>query len=61
MVQVMTACLAILGSIVVYVLSKAFLDPLYELRKSIGDVRFNLTFHGATIHTPAARRVKERT
>ena len=55
MAQLMTACLAILGSIVVLFLSKAFLDPLYELRKSIGEVRFNLALHAATIHTPAGR------
>lgn len=54
-----TACLAIFSSIVVYVfgqlLSKSFLDPMYELRKVIGEVRFNLALHAATIHTPAAR------
>jgi hypothetical protein len=59
MAQLTTTGLTILGSIVVYIfaqfLSKTFFDPLYELRKSIGDVRFNLAFHGATIHTPAAR------
>ena len=55
MVQLVTASLAIFGSILVLFLSKAFLDPLYELRKSIGEVRFNPAFHGATIHTPAAR------
>jgi hypothetical protein len=54
-----TACIAIFSSILVYVfgqlLSKIFLDPLYELRKAIGEVRFNLAIHGATIHTPEAR------
>lgn len=55
MAQLVTASLAIFGSIFVLFLSKAFLDPLYELRKSIGEVRFTLAFHGATIHTPAGR------
>ena len=55
MAQLVTASLAIFGSIFVLFLSKAFFDPLYELRKSIGEVRFNLAFHGATIHTPEAR------
>jgi len=55
MAQLVTASLAIFGSIVVLFLSKVFLDPLYELRRSIGEVRFNLAFHGMTIHTPAAR------
>jgi hypothetical protein len=48
-----------LGGIVVYVigqlLSKFLLEPLYELRKAIGEVRFNLSFHAPTIHTPIGR------
>ena len=44
--------------IIVYIVAqslwKTFFDPLYELRKSIGEVGFNLAFHGATIHTPEA-------
>jgi hypothetical protein len=59
MAQLVTTGLAIFGSISVYIcgqlLSKTFLDPLYELRKSIGEVRFNLALHAATIHTPAGR------
>ena len=47
------------GGITVYVagqvLSKFFIDPLYELRKTVGEVRFNLAFHAATIHTPIGR------
>jgi hypothetical protein len=47
------------SGIVVYVigqlLSKFFIEPLYELRKVPGEVRFNLSFHAPTIHTPAAR------
>jgi hypothetical protein len=55
MAQLVTASLAIFGSIFILFLSKTFLDPLYELRKSIGEVRFNLAFHAATIHTPVGR------
>jgi hypothetical protein len=40
-------------------LSKFFIDPLHELRKSVGEVRFNLSFHAPTIHTPIGR-TKER-
>ena len=40
-------------------LSKFFIEPVHELRKSVGEVRFNLAFHAPTIHTPAAR-TKER-
>jgi hypothetical protein len=47
------------GGIAVYVtgqlLSKFFIEPLHELRKSVGEVRFNLAFHAPTIHTPIGR------
>ena len=51
-----------LGAIVVvavYVvgqlLSKFFVEPVYELRKAVGEVRFVLAFHGPTISTPIGR------
>lgn len=51
------------GAVFVYILgqllSKFFIDPLQELRKVMGEVRFTLSFHGATIHTPIGRS-KER-
>ena len=47
------------GGITVYIvgqlLSKFFIEPLYELRKVVGEVRFNLVFHAPTIHTPIGR------
>ena len=47
------------GAISVFVvgqlLSKFFLEPLHELRKAVGEVRFNLAFHAPTIHTPISR------
>jgi hypothetical protein len=46
-------------SIIVYVvgqlLSKLFIDPLQNLRKTIGETRFNLAFHASEIHTPNSR------
>lgn len=36
-------------------LSKFFLEPLHELRKEIGNIRFVLALHRSTIHTPAGR------
>lgn len=52
-----------LGGVAVYVigqlLSKFLIEPLYELRKVVGEVRFNLAFHAPTIHTPIGR-TKER-
>ena len=47
------------GGIAVYVagqiFSKFFIEPLHELRKAVGEVRFNLAFHASTIHTPIGR------
>lgn len=39
-------------------LSKFFIDPVQELRKAVGEVRFNLAFHAPTIHTPIGRTEK---
>lgn len=54
-----TAAFTILGGVVVYVvgqiLFKFFLEPLHDLRKAVGEVRFNLAFHAPTIHTPIGR------
>ena len=47
------------GGLAVYVagqlLSKFLIEPLHELRKSVGEVRFHLAFHAPTIHTPIGR------
>lgn len=54
-----TATVTIFGGILVYVtgqlLSKFLIEPTHELKKVIGQVRFNLAFHASTIHTPIAR------
>ena len=48
-----------LAGVIIYIvgqlLSKFFIEPLNELRKEVGNVRFCLSFHAAVIHTPAAR------
>lgn len=58
-IMVLTSCFTIITGVVVFVigqlLSKLIIEPAYELRKSIGEVRFNLAFHAPCIHTPAAR------
>jgi len=36
-------------------LSQFLIEPLHELRKVVGEVRFNLAFHAPTIHTPIGR------
>lgn len=56
---VWTAAFTIFGGVLVYVigqlLSKFLIDPSHELKKVIGEVRFNLAFYAPTIHTPIAR------
>ena len=37
------------------IFSKAFLEPTFELKREIGNVRYVLSNHGRAIHTPAAR------
>jgi hypothetical protein len=55
----LNSAITIFGAVLVYVigqlLSKIFIEPAHELRKVIGEVRFNLTFHAPTIHTPIGR------
>ena len=36
-------------------LSKFVVEPLYELRKEVGNVRFSLALHSQTINTPMSR------
>lgn len=47
------------GGLTVYVagqlLSKLLIEPLHELRQTVGGVRFHLAFHAPTIHTPIGR------
>lgn len=56
---IVTAAFTIAGGVLVYVigqlLSKFFIEPMHELKKTIGEVRFNLAFHAPVIHTPIAR------
>jgi hypothetical protein len=51
-----------IGAVGVYVigqlLSKFFIEPLHELRKAVGEVRFTLAFHAPTIKTPISRSEK---
>jgi len=39
--------------------SKFLIEPIQELRKAIGEVRFNLAYYAPIIHTPISRD-KER-
>ena len=54
-----TSAVTIGGGLFLYVigqlLSKFFIEPVHELKKVIGEVRFNLAFHAPIIHTPISR------
>lgn len=56
---ILTSAFTIGGGLFLYVigqlLSKFLIEPTHELKKSIGEVRFNLAFHAPTIHTPISR------
>jgi len=58
-----TSASTILGGVIVFVsgqlLSKFLIEPIQELRKAIGEVRFNLAYYAAIIHSPISRD-KER-
>jgi len=55
----LTSSVTILGGLLVYVsgqlLSKFLIEPVHELKKTIGEVRFSLAFYAPIIHTPASR------
>ena len=55
----LTAGFTIVGGVLVYVIgqaaSKFFIEPIQELKKAIGEVRFNLSFYAKVILTDAAR------
>lgn len=48
-----------LVGVIIYVvgqqLSKFLIEPMYELRKEVGNIRFNLAFHASIIHTHIGR------
>jgi hypothetical protein len=58
----LTSALTIVGGVVVFVtgqlLGKFVIEPIHELRKVIGEVRFMLAFHAPTINTPSGRSDK---
>jgi len=55
----LTSAVTIFGGLFVYVagqlLSKFLIEPTHELKKTIGEVRFNLSFYEPIIHTPISR------
>jgi len=55
----LTSAVTIVGGLFVYIvgqlLSKSLIEPTHELKKTIGEVRFNLAFYAPIIHTPNSR------
>ena len=58
-----TSASTIFGGVILFVigqlLSKFLIEPIQELKKAIGEVRFNLAYYAPIIHTPISRD-KER-
>lgn len=54
-----TSASTIFGGVIVFVigqlLSKFLIEPIQELKKAIGEVRFNLAYFAPVIHTPISR------
>lgn len=59
----LTSALTISGSVIVFVigqlLTRTIIDPIHDLKKTIGEVAFALDFHAPAIHTPIGKREKE--
>lgn len=59
----LTSASTIFGGLTVFVigqlLSRFLIEPIQEIKKAIGEVRFNLAYYAAIIHTPISRD-KER-
>jgi hypothetical protein len=58
-----TSASTLFGGVILFVigqlLSKFLIEPIQELGKAIGEVRFNLAYYAPIIHTPISRN-KER-
>ena len=56
---VFTSSLTILGGLFLFVVgqitSKFIIDPIHDLKKTIGDIRYSLSFHARSIHTPLTK------
>lgn len=54
-----TTASTLFGGVVLFVtgqlLSKFLIEPIQELKKTIGEVRFNLAYYAPIIHTPVSR------
>jgi|WetSurMetagenome_2_1015567.scaffolds.fasta_scaffold377255_1 hypothetical protein len=59
----LTSALTILGSVIVFVigqlLSRAIIEPIHDIKKTIGELDFVLIFHAPAIHTPIGKKENE--
>ncbi len=60
---VLTASVTVAGGVIIFVmgqlLGKFIIDPLHELKKVLGEIRFALLFHAPAIMTPVGDRAGE--
>lgn len=60
---VLTASLTIIGSVFVFVtgqlIVKFVIEPVHDLKKLLGDIRFSLVFHAQAISTPVGDKASE--
>ncbi|HVO22479.1 MAG TPA: hypothetical protein VMW56_02505 [Candidatus Margulisiibacteriota bacterium] len=59
----LTSSLTVIGGVLVFVagqsLGKFVIEPVHDLKKLIGEVRYALVFHAQAIHTPVGDRTRE--
>lgn len=59
----LTSSLTVLGGVIVFVvgqiLSKTIIEPIHDIKKTIGELDFVLVFHAPAIHTPIGKREDE--
>jgi len=59
----LTSALTISGGVIVFVigqlLTRTIIDPIHNLKKTIGEIAFALDFHAPAIHTPIGKRENE--
>ena len=59
----LTSALTVSGSVTVFVigqlLTRTIIDPIHDLKKTIGELDFALIFHARAIHTPIGKREDE--
>jgi len=59
----LTSSLTVVGGVVVFVAGQLFgkfvIEPIHDLKKLLGEIRFALVFHAQAIYTPVGNRPME--